>query len=115
MTQDKNKIEVVFIEAVHKTEVDYRLEDLRGKTVFDVSTRPPRPVLVTETGLWVAYRGDKDCAPTYDKLMIWRANESDKTGLLIGQCGGIPRKNAEETRVAQDLDELESRVRDYSQ
>lgn len=106
----KNKI--VFVELEHRRKVNYSLSDLINKSVFDVSERPFRPVLVTETGLWVESPFNRSGKQFYDKYIFYDSDEGDK--YLLGEVAGLPRANAEKTQVAQDLDKLKDEMTDYS-
>ena len=115
--QNTQNDEIVFIRLEHHLPVDYNLEDLRDtnrakRKVFDTSVEPPRPVLVTYTGMWVE---SEYCTPdnqAYDKFIIHAYDDGQNR--ILGVSSGEPRSNAERTGVAQDLDELQERVIDYT-
>ena len=109
MNQERPKIKgIAFVNLDIKapSRVDYELSDLKSRLVYDISQGNPRPVLVTESGMWVKYTNDGGLVG-YDRFGI-----SD--GYLELETGGLPRERAERLGVAQVLEKLEGVVRDYS-
>lgn len=96
----------IFIKLENRKEAKFSLDDLRAASVFDTAYEGGiRPVLVTETGMWV--RDGK----TYDKYTL----TEDLPHHICVQSMGGRREQAEQIGIAQDLDALEAEMKDYSQ
>ena len=96
---------VVFVDLsnpYHKP-FNFRLDELKDKFVIDSSPGElPRPILVTETGLWGRRTiGDNE---SYDKYSI---DFYDTLGLRLSVSGSGGRKDVERLRIPQDIERLE--------
>ena len=87
-------------------ELDMDPSELKGKRVFDNSAEPIRPVLVTDTGLWMQPRIPGDAYEAYNKYSLDIGFESGRRYVNLVH-GGVSRGDAEKLGVVRDLKMLE--------